>query len=349
MLTPPSQVEPVTLLPGWAIELVTLYESAAANQFVLHGNVYDRVLLPLGKGELGSISDFLLRVLMPRFDVILSYDIGNGIRIEKGGEVFSQWPAFKENQQLPKTPRPAIETLTHYFRYIANLGRLGRGKTQVGCFIKAAHLVAPALPGGLDYDLNALALLMRDWASDTLLIEHDLATFLIAENLNDLHPMLATNPRAALVKVPLPSPGDLTRAFSLLAPAFPTALQNYTTNLGHAAAQLAGASLGAVETMLKTREHKKAPLTDTDLVQLKKQLIEKECAGLIEFIESKRTLDDLYGQEKSSSGCGRTSRSGNRARCRRCRWAICCAGRSAPARLSWSSAWPARPACRSSK
>ena len=31
---------------------------------------------------------------------------------------------------------------------------------------------------------------------------------------------------------------------------------------------------------------------------LKKQLVEEECAGLIEFIESKRTLDDLHGQEK---------------------------------------------------
>ena len=31
---------------------------------------------------------------------------------------------------------------------------------------------------------------------------------------------------------------------------------------------------------------------------MKKQLVEQDCNGLIEFIESKRTLDDLYGQEK---------------------------------------------------
>ena len=298
MLTPPSQLVPTTVLPAWASDLVTLYESVAANQFVLYGNVHDRMVLPLGQGELGGLTDFLLRVLMPRFDVILSYDLGNGIRVEKGGEIFAQWPAFKENQQLPKTPRAAIETLTHYFRYIANLGRLGRGKTQVGCFIKATHLVAPALPGSLNYDLNALALLMRDWANDSLLIEHDLATFLIADNLNDLHPLLVTNPRAALLKVPLPPPEELTRAFSLMAPTFPVALSNYMADLNRPAQQLAGASLGSVETMLKTREHKREPLADADLVALKKQLIEKECNGLIEFIESKRTLDDLYGQEK---------------------------------------------------
>jgi hypothetical protein len=299
MLTPPSQVAPVGTLPEWANELVTLYASAASNQFVLYGNVYDRILLPLGAGnELGALTDFLMRVMLPRFDVILSYDLGNGIRIEKGGALIEQWPAYKENPLLPRMPRPAIETLTHYFRYIANLGRLGRTKAQVGCFIKAAHLVAPALPGALNYDLNALALLMREWSGDSLLIEHGLATFLIAENLNDLHPMLANNSRAALVKIPLPSPDDLQSGLSVLAPLYGKALENYAGNLQLPAQQLAGASLGAVETMLKTRQHKAQPLGDADLVQLKKQLIEKECDGLIEFVESKRTLDDLYGQEK---------------------------------------------------
>ncbi len=301
MLTPPvppSQNLPQGALPDWANELVTLYASSAANQFVLYGNVHDRILLPLGSGELGTITDFLMRVMLPRFDVILSYDLGNGIRIEKGGQLFEQWPAYRDNPQLPRTPRPAIETLTHYFRYIANLGRLGRTKTQVGCFIKDAHLVAPALPGALNYDLNALGLLMREWSSDSLLVEHGLATFLIAENLNDLHPMLATNSRAALVKIPLPSPEDLQNGLKVLAPKYGKALENYSGNLQLPAQQLAGASLGAVETMLKTRQHKAQPLGDADLVQLKKQLIEKECDGLIEFVESKRTLDDLYGQEK---------------------------------------------------
>jgi AAA+ superfamily predicted ATPase len=39
-------------------------------------------------------------------------------------------------------------------------------------------------------------------------------------------------------------------------------------------------------------------LRDADLVALKKQLVERDCNGLIEFIESKRSLDDLHGQEK---------------------------------------------------
>src|SRR5688500_11378740 len=179
--TPPAPAP----LPPWAADLVTQYESNAVNQFILHGNVNDRMVLPLGaKATLGNLQQFLLDVLMPRFDVVLTYDLGNGIRIERGGQNFTKWPNYKEGDPLPKSPRTAVEYLTHYFRYGANLARLGRGRQQVGCVINSAHLVAPAAQGALSYDLNALALLMREWSADTLLAEHTLVTFLVTENLN---------------------------------------------------------------------------------------------------------------------------------------------------------------------
>ena len=194
--------------------MVALYQSYSASQFILSGNVNDRFLLPLGgtRSTLGGLTDFLSKVLLPRFDVVLSYDLGNGLRVEKGGEAFSQWPAVRENLQLPHAPRPAIEMLTRYFRYNANLGRLGKPTLQIGCWLRSAHLIAPALPGALNYDLSALALLMREWAGDTLLGGSRLATCLIADNLNDLHPLIANDPRAAFSGL---SSSSRTSAFSL--------------------------------------------------------------------------------------------------------------------------------------
>ena len=236
--------------------------------------------------------------MLPRFDVVLSYDIGNGIRVEKGSEIFSRWPQIKENPELPKAPRPAIETLTHYFRYTANLARLNRQRVQVGCVIRSADLLAPALQGGFDYDLNALASLIRDWSSENLLAGHSLATFLVTENLNDLHSLIVNNPRAARIKIALPSPDDLAQALEFLKPAYSCALQAFEGRWSGVAQQLAGSALGAIETLLKTREHSRQVLEPTDLVKLKKQLVENDCNGLIEFIESARTLDDIHGQEK---------------------------------------------------
>ena len=289
---------PRAQLPQWAQDAVQLYESNAANQFVVYGNVNDQMVVPSPVAHLGGLTDFLLQVLLPRFDVVLSYDIGNGIRVEKGGEVFSRWPQLQQDPNLPSAPRSAVESLTHYFRYTANLARLNREHVQVGCIIKSADLLAPAVQGGVDYNLNALASLIRDWSSETLLAGHSLATFLVTENLNDLHPLIVNNPRAARIKVALPSPDDLAQAFEFFKPTFPHALQEFSGNLQGVAQQLAGSTLGAIETLLKTREHARQCLEHRDLVQLKKQMVEKDCNGLIEFIESPRTLDDIHGQEK---------------------------------------------------
>jgi hypothetical protein len=285
-------------LPQWALDAIQLYESNAASQFIVFGNVNDQIVVPSPAPHLGALTDFLLQVLLPRFDVVLSYDIGNGIRVEKGGEIFSRWPQLQQEPELPKAPRAAIEALTRYFRYTANLARLNRERVQVGCIIKSADLLAPALQGGFDYDLNALASLIRDWSSESLLAGHSLATFLITENLNDLHPLIVNNPGSARIKIALPSPNDLTQAFEFLSPTYSCALREYSGKLQNVAQQLAGSTLGAIETLLKTREHARQCLAPDDLVKLKKQLVEKDCNGLIEFVESSRTLDDIAGQEK---------------------------------------------------
>ena len=87
-------------------------------------------------------------------------------------------------------------------------------------------MLAPALPGGVNHELHALALLMRDWADDPLLAEHALVTVLITESLNDLQPLLASNPRAAKIKLPLPSAAEIAEAVSTHDPAFPKRSRN---------------------------------------------------------------------------------------------------------------------------
>ncbi len=289
----------MSALPAWATRLIALYESHAANQFLLYGNVNDRFLLPSGdKRTLGTLYEFLTRVMLPRFDVILSYDVGNGVRIEKGGEIVTKWPAYRESPELPRAPRQATEWLTRFFRYSANLARLGQESYQVGFYMKAAHLVAPALPGALNYDLSALAMLMRDWAADEHLARHSLVTFLVADNLHDMHPLLVNNPRAAAVEVPLPTSDELRDALALLANEHRETLAEFAPAYDTIAHQLTGSTLTSVETLLRTKTHARERLYAKDLVVMRKELVEKDAAGLIEFIESKRTLDDFHAQDK---------------------------------------------------
>jgi len=55
--------------------------------------------------------------------------------------------------------------------------------------------------------------------------------------------------------------------------------------------------LTSIESLLKRKEHAKEAIRDDDLANLKKDLVEKDCNGLIEFIEPNRSLEDVYGQE----------------------------------------------------
>lgn len=284
-------------LPPWAERLVTLYGSQASNQFLLYGNVNDRFVLPLAEGPcLGSIYDFLRRVMMPRFDVVLSYDLGNGIRIDKGGDILQTWPGMKESPELPRAPRQSIEWLTRYFRYAANIARLGQEAPQVGFTMKAAHLVVPASQTMPNYELSALALLMRDWASDEL-SQHALVTWLIADNRADVHPLLVNNPRTAAIEVPLPTAGELQEAIEIIRPRHPIALKELGANSEQLAQQLVGATTSSIEHLFRITEHQKKTLTANDVSDLKKELVENDAAGLIEFIEPTRTLDDIYAQD----------------------------------------------------
>ncbi|HEX8254127.1 MAG TPA: AAA family ATPase [Thermoanaerobaculia bacterium] len=283
-------------LPPWAERVIALYQSHAANQFLLYGNINDRFLID-GK-TLGSLTEFLNRAILPRFDVVLSYDLGNGIRIEKGADIVTKWPAYKEHPELPRVPRAATEWLTRFFRYSANLARMGHDAWQIGFYMKAAHLVAPALPGALNYDLSALAMLMRDWAADDHLTRHSLATFLIADNLNDLHPLLVNHPRVAPVEVPLPSTSELRDALTLFANDHGAVLAEFAPGYDTVAHQLTGTTLTSVENLLRMKSHRREVLHAPDLVTMRKELVEKDSAGLIEFIESKRTLDDYNAQER---------------------------------------------------
>ncbi len=288
-------------LPSWATELISLYESHAANQFILHGNVNDLLPIPIGTNgdsRLGNLDDFLLEVMLQKFDVVLSYDLGNGLRVLKGQKQFAAWPSAPQGTAMPRVPREAVDLLTHYIRYASNLRRVKTdASVRIAYILKDASLAIPAMQGGLSYDLSATAMLVKAWASESLITEHPFASFLVTENLNDLHSLLSRDTRSANIRVPLPSPADLQGVFQNLLPQHPIALGNYVGKLEQPAAQLAGATLVSIQSLLKTKEFAKQPIQDSDLGKLKKELVEKDCQDLIEFIEPTRTLDDLYGQD----------------------------------------------------
>ncbi|MCZ7640448.1 MAG: hypothetical protein M5U12_32965 [Verrucomicrobia bacterium] len=169
---------------------------------------------------MGSLSDYLQQVVIPRYQVVLTYDIGNGLRVERGSDVFGRWN--EKTEVVGKAPRPSIELVTYYLRYCANLARLGQNRVRVGVILKDAQFFL-----GDDTrhpDTHATAFLIREWTRERLLVEHDVVSFLLTENFNELHPLLRQNPLAAHLEVPLPGEAELRDTLRGAQPRHPHAL-----------------------------------------------------------------------------------------------------------------------------
>jgi SpoVK/Ycf46/Vps4 family AAA+-type ATPase len=281
--------------PAWAAEIALAYESTAQGQFILSGNVHDR--LPVG-GSLVNLGGYIEKELLAGFQVIFSFDLGNGLRVTRGGDLLEGWSGAKRLDPTVRQPLAAIELVSSFVRYRANLRALGQEKQvmHVACILRDADDILPAT-GGWSYELGGMASLLRDWAGEAPFSDLPFISLIIADNLNDLHPSVALNPRAARVKVPLPDTGMLTRALKLLRRDNAAAFDGANSSEEQIAAALTGVAVTAVETLTKQRAHQKQPIKNDDLVKIKKELVERESANLIEFIESKRTLADYEGQE----------------------------------------------------
>ncbi|MGG5870412.1 AAA family ATPase [Pseudomonas peli] len=277
--------------PAWLDELRLAYESGAHGQFVLYGNVADR--FPLD-GRLVSLTRYLDAKLFGTFDIVFLYDPGNGLSLLRGGERFAQWPVAEKIQPWPHDPREAVELISRYLRYRANLQALGRGDNEhVAVILRGAELVLPASRQG-DFATASLASLVRDWAAEPPFADMAFASLLIADNLNDLHPLVANNPRIDRVQVPLPDAAGLGQCLAQLRIDHPAAFAAEDNGTVQA---LAGVSLSALASLVKRRAHEGKVLGAQDWIEAKKELVENDSAGLVEFIESKRTLDDYHAQE----------------------------------------------------
>ena len=279
--------------PGWARELAVGYVSGAHGQFILHGNVSDR--FPL-QGRRVSLTRALDALLLGGFELVFTYDAGNGLAVLRGAERLAQWPAMKEMGPLPRDPRQAVELVSRYLRYRANLRALGREDVEhVAVIVRGVEQILPASRAG-DFDVSSLASLVRDWAGEPPFTDLPFASFLIADNLADLHPLVANHPRVDKVQIPLPDAAVLREALAQLRLDHPKAFDPDSGDEALAGA-LTGVSVAALQSLARRRDHENRQIGPSDWVSIKKSLVEDEAGGLIEFIDSHRSLDDYHAQE----------------------------------------------------
>jgi transitional endoplasmic reticulum ATPase len=191
----------VNALPSWAEDLRRRYLRGEASMFVLHGNVYDIVL---NNGKRLSITDFLTGVLLRESrETIATFNLASGIR-------------------FPKRPKssPFVEDAileTSRDKVLAALERLLIGSSKTAVIIEYAEAIAPAGDPSFQSDMDRSAIVtLHRWSSMPAIERSDNVVLLICENLSELSPKLVSNPKIAVVDVPMPD-RDTRKAAALAA------------------------------------------------------------------------------------------------------------------------------------
>lgn len=301
--SPTSTGKYLDALPLWARELSEKYYSRSFAMFVLYGNVRDLVPLHSPEGSsFVSLDDFLSRALFGQRDLVLHYDRG-GLSFgtpatqsdfRRALEGYDSFHGTNYSQGgLPRNPDAVLNLLDNYLRL-----RIADGK-KIGLVIDFAETIAPAgdVSSMSAEDRNSLVILKR-WARNAAFLDADVTICLISENQIELNQGIVQHPGVATIGIPLPDYAerlDFIRA-KLKSHELPAGSEVNDESLAKLGAGLKRVQL---QGMISHAVENKQPLTLKLLSQRKKDLIEAESGGLLEFVQSRFDLSFVAGNDQA--------------------------------------------------
>ena len=188
---------------------------------------------------------------------------------------------------------------------------------------------------GGEFSANVVKVL--GWANDPAILQSNMATVLLAEGLHDLNELVVENPHSAKLKIPLPDETEMSAYLqTLVAGVLLDAAVAVRGLRGHAGRRLTGLSRVGARTLLALALKQQRTITSAWLSRTKKDMIERECQGLLEFVESPyhpgRRRRPRGGQAVVAGGCPAAA---GGACSTPCPWATSSPAGSARARPSW--------------
>lgn len=288
-------------LPAWAKEMRDLFRTGACAQFILHGNVFDAVPRD---GKMLSLKAFLGEVMFPGYDIVLHYDRSRGVRALKGNEDWGEWLRNAlgdelRNQSYLREPGSALELIDRYLLRTINLQSIKGQETspKIAVILDFAEFVVPrgdAVSLGGPFSANVVKVL--GWANDPAILHANIITVLLTEGMHDLNELVVENPHAVALRVPLPDEAEMQEYLeALVATQMPELAKNSDVPIATLAKRLTGLSRVGARRVLALAINGGERITNAWLTRQKKDAIERECQGLLEFIESSLTLDNVAG------------------------------------------------------
>lgn len=280
-------------LPGWAEEIVRKYRSGEASHFLLHHNIYD---LTRARSGFVSLLAFLQQELLGNKRALL-YNRSEGITFDSD-ETLRAFVAHqrvadplinaKTAAQLPADPARALPMIER-FLYFSDKNAI---------VINFLETIFPAANVGhlSGEDRNSLVAIQR-WLTTPRFTDSDNLVILVAETLADVHPSVRENSRLAKIKIPYPDETQRLEYIKEFLGAYP--IEKIEMSQEQLAELTSGLNLVHVRSLLCAARDSEDGLTFSDVRLKKKEIIETECAGLIEFVTPRHGLDSVGGMREA--------------------------------------------------
>ena len=295
--------------PDWARQLAELYFSGTTCVFVLHGNVHDFIYGEDGAGEGGSwssLGEFLATRLFGTWDVAFTYDLGRGLRPFAGADKkrYTEMVTYTQAMGEPASwPRSADKVFILLDRYIRRVllregDESGKWPASVATLFQHGQYVVPAADiASLSHVGGARLVQLLEWARNPIIRKKNIAFCLIADKLSEVNSRLVQNPYVATIEVPMPDDDDRAR-FARWAVGENEDFKKFSDFSPDQVATMSnGLNLVDLNVVLAQARTGSRRIDGRRFGQLKKELIERQCQGLLEFFEPTYSLDMVVGHE----------------------------------------------------
>jgi SpoVK/Ycf46/Vps4 family AAA+-type ATPase len=308
--------------PSWARELADLYFSGTTCMFVMHGDVHDLIrCVGQDRETYCTLSEFMATQLFGSWDIVLHYDLARGLRPLAGGDpkrlqAMVQHLAGRlgDPTSWPRDPENLLLLLDRFVERNVLEDDPARHKSVAILFDYAQYLIPSSDLGTMARGQSTNLVRLLSWAQNPYIKRVNMAFVLVTDRLTELNDRLLQSPHVAAINIPLPSRDDREHFCQQIVghvddgpesrpgtlPTCPTQSEDLSPVTDFSPAELAelsnGLSLNNLNVLLAQGKRSGRRVDDSRFRQLKKTLIERQCRGLLEFVEPKHTLDLVVGQ-----------------------------------------------------
>ena len=293
--------------PRWARKLAHGIRARLGNTFILHGSTYDLVSVPRDASATGTpptfvpLTQFLAEYVFGQRDVVIEYQRANGAiyHTPESHKIFSDSLAVVDAvhgtnfaQAVPREPAAFLPLLDSF------LNQAVHRKQALGAAILLpyAETLIPESSGEAGAEDRSTRVFIQRWSTDPALLASNITIVLITENLADISSRVVRSPQTVEIEVERPSEHERMEYLRAIRDE-----QWYATRSELPPERLAQLTSGLTRVQLRqivssTDEHQSV-LNAAALREQKKTVIEAECFGLLEYVESVHSLEMVSGHE----------------------------------------------------